>query len=101
MGPALFLYGEHDQVVPAKPTYDVMSSFTDHIQIARAVYPKGYHMLLRDLQAETVLADIVAWMDAPRAPLPSGADARAAEVLAERERAHHASPVVANAGDQG
>ena len=47
------------------------------------VYPRGFHMLLRDLQAEAVLADIVAWMDDASAPLPSGADERAREWLAK------------------
>ena len=32
----------------------------------------GYHMLLRDLDAEPVLADIAAWITDPAAPLPSG-----------------------------
>jgi acylglycerol lipase len=45
-------------------------------RVAVAVYEKGYHMLMRDLQAETVLRDIVHWIDAPTDPLPSGADRR-------------------------
>ncbi len=96
-GPALALYGEHDEVIPPHPTYDVMASFSDRANIACAIYPKGYHMLLRDLQADTVLGDIVAWIANPGAPLPSGADARAMEVLAK----HRATPVVANAGSAG
>jgi hypothetical protein len=35
-------------------------------------------MLLRDLQGETVWRDILAWMEDPRAPLPSGAEEQAA-----------------------
>lgn len=97
-GPALVLYGEHDQVVPPQPTYDVMDLFAGRSGIVCAVYPKGYHMLLRDLEAETVLADIVAWIDNPKTALPSGADARATEVLAQ----HRAkAPMVANAGGEG
>ncbi len=49
-----------------------------------ALYEKGHHMLLRDLQAETVWKDIAAWIADPRAPLPSGADRRADEVLAAK-----------------
>ena len=40
-------------------------------------------MLLRDLQAATVLADIAAWIDAPATVLPSGAD-RAITVVNKR-----------------
>jgi alpha-beta hydrolase superfamily lysophospholipase len=82
-GPALYLYGEHDQIVPAPPTYDVMERLDGRPGITLAVYPKGYHMLLRDLDADTILGDIVAWMGHPEAPLPSGADRRALEVLGE------------------
>jgi acylglycerol lipase len=46
-----------------------------------ALYPKGYHMLLRDLQGATVLADIAAWARDPRAELPSGADSGARATL--------------------
>ncbi|MCH8947928.1 MAG: membrane integrity-associated transporter subunit PqiC [Acidobacteria bacterium] len=40
-----------------------------------AVYPEGYHMLLRDLQGQVVWRDIAAWLADPTARLPSGADA--------------------------
>ena len=39
-----------------------------------AVYPEGYHMLLRDLESDVVHADIAAWIASPNAPLPSGND---------------------------
>jgi hypothetical protein len=41
-----------------------------------AIYENGYHMLLRDLQAETVWTDIAAWIADASQPLPSGSDAR-------------------------
>jgi alpha-beta hydrolase superfamily lysophospholipase len=88
-GPILMLYGEHDEIVPPKPTYDVMATFEDRPDIVRAIYPKGYHMLMRDLQADTVMADIVSWIEHPKAPLPSGADQRAITVLAD----HHPRPI--------
>ena len=34
-------------------------------------YPQGYHMLTRDLQAERVWADVAAFINDPKAPLPS------------------------------
>ena len=44
------------------------------------LYDTGYHMLLRDLDAEPVLADIAAWITDRDAPLPSGRE-RAGEQL--------------------
>ena len=82
-GPALYLYGEHDQIVPAPPTYDVMAGLDGRAGVVRAIYPKAYHMMLRDLDADIVLGDIVSWLQNHDAPLPSGADRRALEVLAE------------------
>ena len=41
-----------------------------------ALYPQGYHMMLRDLQARIIYDDIAAWIRDPAAPLPSGADTR-------------------------
>jgi len=38
-----------------------------------AYYAHGWHMLLRDLQAETVWRDAEGFMRDPAAPLPSGA----------------------------
>lgn len=37
-----------------------------------AVYPSGWHMLLRDKDAELVWRDIAAWVHDHDAPLPSG-----------------------------
>ncbi len=41
-----------------------------------AFYPHGYHMMLRDLDAQTIYDDIAAWIRDPVSPLPSGADKR-------------------------
>ena len=45
-------------------------------------YPAGRHMLLRDTLAPEIRRDILAWIAAPDAPLPSGADAEGARWLA-------------------
>lgn len=84
--PVLVLYGEKDEIVPAEPTFDMVRTLPRNGAQAPeiALYPQGYHMLLRDLQAEIVLKDIAAWIVDPQAPLPSGADRRADEVLAEK-----------------
>ena len=82
--PVLVLYGEKDEIIPADPTWDAIRSLPDLGRGQRAaLYPNGWHMLLRDLQARVVVDDIAAWIEAPAAPLPSGADRRAQEKLAE------------------
>ena len=39
-----------------------------------AVYPLGWHMLLRDLQAKRVWNDVLVWVKNPEHALPSGAE---------------------------
>jgi hypothetical protein len=39
-----------------------------------ALYPSGWHLLTRDLDAARVLADLAAWFERPGTGLPSGAD---------------------------
>ncbi len=68
--PALVLYGENDELVPSEPTFEMLRRLSAPHRVA--VYPGGFHMLLRDLEAETVLADVAAWIADPSAPLPSG-----------------------------
>ncbi len=76
MGPALILYGENDEIIPKSPVARMIDGLpaasAGRHRIAR--YPEGFHMLLRDLQAQTVWHDILAWIEDPAAPLPSGAD---------------------------
>lgn len=83
---ALLLYGEKDEVIPKAPTFEMLKMLPRSEPLggsaARvAFYENGYHMLLRDLQANLILDDIVAWIAAPKEPLPSGADSRAAMTL--------------------
>ncbi|MEM7221868.1 MAG: lysophospholipase [Pseudomonadota bacterium] len=79
--PALVLYGEKDQVVPADPTLRFWRSLPPDAR-RLVLYEEGWHLLLRDLQAAVVLTDIEAWIADPAAPLPSGADLQASEDLA-------------------
>jgi alpha-beta hydrolase superfamily lysophospholipase len=76
--PALVLYGAKDQLIPPAAVQEMTGRLPAASDGRRRVvyYPNGYHMLLRDLQAETVWRDIAAWMADPRAPLPSGAEER-------------------------
>jgi alpha-beta hydrolase superfamily lysophospholipase len=80
----LLLYGEKDEIILKDPTRLMVTAMPAAPREGRrlAVYGNGWHMLLRDLQAEAVWRDIVAWIDDPAAPLPSGADARADGLLA-------------------
>jgi alpha-beta hydrolase superfamily lysophospholipase len=79
----LLLYGEKDDIIPEQPTYQFLRDLKDNnrAQDTVALYKDGYHMLLRDLQAQVVWNDISAWITATEIPLPSGADKRAEEIL--------------------
>lgn len=79
----LILYGEKDEVIPKKPTAMMLGRLPEVAPGQRrlALYREGYHMLLRDLQAEVPWRDIVHWIADPAKPLPSGADHKAASRL--------------------
>jgi alpha-beta hydrolase superfamily lysophospholipase len=66
----LFLYGQHDQVIPAGAIRAAMRKMPPHFTFVH--YQQGWHMLLRDLQAQRVWQDVAAWVSNPAAPLPSG-----------------------------
>ena len=83
--PALVLYGAKDQIVPRGPTMTFWRSLPGLADGRHrpVLYADGWHMLLRDLQAETVLADLAHWMDNRASALPSGADLAARSALGE------------------
>jgi acylglycerol lipase len=70
--PTLILYGEKDEIIPHDPTCEMLERLPDSSTTRFVLYPDGYHMLLRDFQAEVVLRDVVAWVNDQNAPLPSG-----------------------------
>ncbi len=82
--PALILYGEKDEIIPKIPTRLMLKRLPQAKKGNRriAVYENGYHMLLRDLQAEVTWRDIAHWIADPETPLPSGADTNAEAWLA-------------------
>ncbi len=84
--PALILYGENDEVIPKEPTEQMIARLPAGGRGDQrvALYEKGYHMLLRDLQAETVWRDIVGWIEDPARPLASGADSHARQARQAR-----------------
>lgn len=73
----LLVYGEKDQIIPRKATQHFLHMLLEHNSEQKTVafYPNGFHMLLRDLNAELVLKDIAAWIKSSSpVALPSGAD---------------------------
>lgn len=72
--PALILYGARDEIVPPDATLAMLERLPPANGRRVAIYEDGYHMLLRDLQGQTVWTDIAAWIGDRTAALPSGAD---------------------------
>jgi acylglycerol lipase len=72
--PMLVLYGAHDEIVPPQPMCAWLQTLPHSGQWQAALYPSGWHLLTRDLDAARVLADLAAWFERPGAGLPSGAD---------------------------
>ena len=72
--PALILYGEHDEVIPPAAICQMVNILPDRaVSDWRIIlYPDGYHMLTRDLQAAVVIQDMMTWMRNQKARLPSG-----------------------------
>jgi acylglycerol lipase len=81
--PALFLYGGHDELVPARATAATWRALP--AGPVRAFYPGGYHLLLRDKDRAMPIGDILAWIRDPHAPLPSGAEGLASAWLASQD----------------
>ncbi len=81
--PMLFLYGDHDELIPKDSTRQFLAMLPPDEPRRVAFYPKGYHMLLRDLEADVVRHDVEAWVANPEIALPSGADRHAQDMLAK------------------
>ena len=79
----LLAYGLRDVIVPRRPMIAMLERWPQEAapNFRFGLYPDGYHMLLRDLQRAVVWKDIVSWMLAPDASLPSGFERERSEVL--------------------
>jgi alpha-beta hydrolase superfamily lysophospholipase len=82
--PSLVLFGANEQVLPPLPVKRAIATLEPQGRHVVAVYPEGWHMLLRDLKGDVVLNDIVAWIGDHAHPLPSGADRGPRPLVAER-----------------
>jgi alpha-beta hydrolase superfamily lysophospholipase len=69
--PTAFLYGAHDQIIP--PPAAISAAARLRAPGRTLYYAQGWHLLLRDLQAEVVWRDCEAFIRDPSAPPPSGA----------------------------
>ena len=66
--PSLILYGKNDEVIPADPTCDMLARFNaSNGEVNFQLYPNGYHMLTRDLQADVVFEDVYRWISSATA----------------------------------
>lgn len=81
--PLMMLYGMNDQIIPTKPIVDVTDTLNTTYKLV--YYPRGFHMLLRDLKAKVVLRDVAAWVNSPTGFLPSGYDLNWREALRNSE----------------
>ncbi len=75
---ALILLGGNEQLIPKGPVDSFLKGLPEEAAGRQrlAVYPKGFHMLLRDLNAETVRRDVASWIADRSGPLPSGAETK-------------------------
>lgn len=93
----LVLYGAKDELIPWSPTLRFWEALPPEAAERQtfAYYAEGWHMLLRDLQALTVISDVASWILAPDARLPSGA------VAAGKMKLKEAAGQEAEAGGSG
>ncbi|RYF91214.1 MAG: alpha/beta hydrolase [Caulobacteraceae bacterium] len=68
--PVAYLYGANDEVIPETPSRQAANRLKPGDKTAW--YAKGYHLLIRDHQRQTVIEDAASFILTPEAPLPSG-----------------------------
>ena len=69
--PTLYMYGAHDQIIPAGAARHAAAKLGPNGRTA--FYAEGWHILNRDLQRQRVIDDTVAFIRDSKAALPSGA----------------------------
>ena len=58
--PTLLMYGGNDQIIPKRTTRHVIDGMGSDLTVK--FYPKGYHMLLRDLDGGARWSDVAVWI---------------------------------------
>ena len=69
--PTAYLYGAKDDIIPKASAFQAAARLPPPHRTA--YYARGHHLLLVDLQAAAVWADVESFLRDPSAPLPSGA----------------------------
>jgi alpha-beta hydrolase superfamily lysophospholipase len=69
----LLLYGNKDEIIPREPVFEFYKRLPSggQGQQQMILYENGYHMLLRDLQSDIVMKDIVDWINDQAKPVSS------------------------------
>ena len=81
--PLFIAYGLKDEIIPRKPTIDVMRRLPANSATRRALYKTGYHLILRDTKAKLLWRDVATWIRDKSKSLLSGADKRAESLLSD------------------
>jgi alpha-beta hydrolase superfamily lysophospholipase len=79
---AAYMYGAHDQIIPRAAAFSAAHRL--RAPGRTLYYEHGWHLLLRDLQAQTVWRDAEVFIRDPSAPPPSGAPPIPTHVPRER-----------------
>jgi len=69
--PTAYLYGAKDDIIPKDAAFPAAARLPASDRTA--YYPQGHHLLLVDLEAAQVWADVASFLRDPTAPLPSAA----------------------------
>jgi hypothetical protein len=90
----LVLIGQKEDVMPNEAILAFSAALpkTSCVKVAR--YRSGHHMLLRDLKADVVLGDLIAWIANPEHALPSGSD----RIKSTSEGSGAPAPLAVNCG---
>lgn len=81
--PTLVLYGNRDQVIPKQPVCRLLEEIPG--PRSAAFYPEGYHMLLRDREAEQVWQDLAEWLQVPARVFSASTPAGCLPLLAQMD----------------
>jgi alpha-beta hydrolase superfamily lysophospholipase len=71
--PTLYMYGAHDEIIPLAATRAAVRRLPPNVRTT--YYADGWHLLLRDLHAQVVWADALAFIRDPAGPFPSNSPA--------------------------